>query len=251
MNKPSRFQFKSVLTLFFKPRSTFQAVAGNSGSWLTPMLVLTLLTLISVFASGWQQSQAAQSGQIPTPPDYQYWTADQQAQYMQSYQSRQGPVFLYGIPALTNLAGAWFGWLVLGGLLHLLVTLMGGRGDTSTSMNIVAWASLPIGLRELVRALYLFFTQHAIAKTGLSGFVDTSAGGASLFVASLLALVDLYLLWQIVLLIIGVRSATSIPAVKTVACVLTTMLLIVLAQALIGYGWASLGSLSITRPFFF
>lgn len=223
----------------------------GGSSWLTPMLILTLLALMGIFASGWLRGQAALTGQIPTPPDYQYWSADQQAQYMQSYSASQGPTFLYGLPALSSLASIWLGWLVVGGLLHLIITLMGGSGGTSASMHIVAWANIPLALRELVRILYLLIGQKTILSTGLSGFIDTSAGGFSLFWAALLALMDIYLIWQIILMIYGARIVSGMSTSKALIGVGITMLLVILALALIGYGVNSLSGLSITRPFYF
>ncbi len=235
----------------FQPRKTFQSISTAKNSWLTPMLVLSIAVLLSILASGWVQSKAAEAGVIPTPPDFQYWSQDQQAQYMQTYQQRQGPVFLYLLPALGNLTTIWLGLLILGGLLHLVITLLGGRGDTSASMNIIAWANIPLALRELVRAAYTLVSQKTITQPGLSGFVDTTPGGFSFFWSAILALIDIYLIWQIILMIVGVRTITGISRSKAVLGALIVIILVVVGQALISFGLSSLGSLSFTRPFFF
>ena len=41
-------------------------------------------------------------GEITYPPDYQYYTPEQQAQYMQAIQSTQGPVFVYVLPSIAS-----------------------------------------------------------------------------------------------------------------------------------------------------
>lgn len=249
--KKSRFQFNWVLPVLFRPRKAFETISANGGTWLTPMLILTVTILLSVFASGWVQSKAALSGEIPTPPDFQYWTPDQQAQYMQSYQSQQSPFFLYGLPTMSGLTSAWLGWLVVGGMMHLVITLLGGRGGTSVTMTIVAWANLPFAVLKLVRAGYMFFAQHLITSAGLSGFIDTTSGGASLFWSALLALIDIYLIWHLVLLVFAVRSSTGISTSKALIGAGLVVIIALLSQALIGFGLSSLGSLSFTRPFFF
>lgn len=50
----------------------------------------------------------------------------------------------------------------MGGLLHLVLTMLGGRDSTGGALNIVAWAALPFALRDLVR-----FSPHA--EAGLAG----------------------------------------------------------------------------------
>lgn len=249
--KKKTFHFGWIFKIFVQPRQTFQLIAAGGSSWLTPMLVFTIASLLSIFAAGWLQGQAAATGVIPTPPDFEYWSAEQQTQYMQSYSASQGPTFLYGLPALSSLMRIWLGWLVIGGLLHLIITLIGGSGGTSASMHIVAWSNIPLALRELIRAGYMILAQKAIQNTGLSGFIDTAAGGSSLFWAALLSLIDIYLIWQYILLIIGARTVAGIPSTKAVIGISITMAIVILSLALVGYGFGSLSGLSISRPFFF
>jgi hypothetical protein len=172
---------------------------------------------------------------------------------MQAMQAMQGPVFTFVFPALTALAGLWFGWLIIGGLLHLGLTLIGGRGDTSGTMNIVAWASLPLALRDLVRILVMMDTDQLIQYPGLSGFAPLSTEGASsggLFLVALLSLIDIYLIWRILLVVIGVRAANGLPPAKSVAGVLAVFLIVLALQALIGFLGSRFGGLTVIRPFF-
>lgn len=249
---PRRFHFGWVPDVFFHPRRLFTTLAGQTRStWLTPLILLMVTALLLVFVGGNLQKQAAQSGIIEYPPDFQWWTPEQQAQYTQSLEARQGPVFLYLIPGLVAVVGVWLSWLIISGLLHLLLTLLGGRGDTGSALNVVAWASLPLALRDLVRLVYLLAADKTIASTGLAGFVDATQGNASLFLASLLGLVDVYLVWFILLAALGGRLATRLPAGKAFAAACASILGVTLLQALIRFGMAALGSLSVVRPFFF
>jgi hypothetical protein len=72
----------------------------------------------------------------------------------------------------------------------------------------------------------------------------------SLFLASLMGLLDIYVIWYIVLLIFGVRAGNGLSAGKAIAAVLITVLLVLLVQALLGVAFSRLGSLTIIRPFF-
>jgi hypothetical protein len=152
MEQPKRWNFSWLPEGIFRPKKVFTRISTSSSAvWLTPLLVLSILVMINVAVSGRLKSQAALMGEITYPPDYKYYTPEQQAQYMQAIQSTQGPVFVYILPGIAALLGVWLGWLLLGGILHLSTTLLGGRGNMLLALNIVAWASLPLQSVNLSR----------------------------------------------------------------------------------------------------
>ncbi len=247
-----RFHFNWIPAVLFRPRQGLARVAAlNRPSWLTPLLALTITALALVLASGWLERHALLRGEMDLPPNFEFYSQEQQAQYLSSVQARQGPVFIFVIPALAKIAGLWLGWLVLGGMLHLVLTLLGGRGDTGGALNLVGWASLPFAVRDLVRVVYLLATQHNIAGPGLAGFGMPEAGSLGLLIAEFLKLVDIYLVWYLVLMILGVRAYTGLKLGKAVTAVLITVLLSLLVQVGIGFGIAKLGSLSFAGSYFF
>jgi len=217
--------------------------------WFVPMLVLSLTGLIYVLARGWVQVHLAAIGETPLPPDWQYWTPDMQNQYMQAQQATQGPVFLYVIPALSALASLWLVWVLVGSLLRLTLTLLGGH-NTSAAMNIAAWAGLPFALRDLIRAGYVLIVQGPISSPGLSGFVSAPQGGALLFVQKALVFADLFTIWYILLLIIGVSAGKSISVGRAIAAVLIVIAIVFAARAGMASLSANFGGLMISRPFF-
>jgi len=252
VEKNRRFYFSWVPEVLFHPRKAFQRISSSSHPiWLTPLLILSSLVLINVLVAGRLKNQAALMGEIAYPPDFQFYTPEQQAQYTQAIQSTQGPVFVYVLPAITSLLGVWIGWLILGGILHLVTTLFGGRGSTAISMNIVGWGSLPLALRALIQVVYILITNKLISSPGLSGFSPTGDAGWLVFVGQLLRLIDIYIIWQILLLILGVRFSTGLNTTKSSFGVILAVLIILLLQAGLSYLGSVLGNLTITRPFFF
>src|SRR5688572_9288741 len=170
-----RFDFSPILATLFHPRQAFAEMAsGSRAVWLTPMLVLSVTASLAVFVAGYLKSRAALMGEIPLPRDWQFWTPEMQNNYMQAQQATQGPVFTYIIPLVGALTALWLGWLVLAGLLHLGSTLLGGRGSMQSALNVVAWASLPFALLDLLRILFMLATGHAILSPGLSGFAGST-----------------------------------------------------------------------------
>jgi hypothetical protein len=251
IQRPRRLHLNWIPAVFFKPRQIFTTIAETNRSvWLTPILVLSLTALLAAGVAGPIKQQIAVAGGLPLPQDFQYWGPEQQAQFMQAAQATQNPVFFYVFPAISALGAVWIGWLLVSGLLHLTLTTLGGRGTTTSALNLVAWSALPLALRDLVRAGSMLATKSLIETPGLAGFAPEGAG-FNLYLTNLMRLVDVYIIWHIVLLVIGVSRANGLPVRRAFGGVLFTILVALGLQALIGYFGGLFSSISITRPFFF
>ena len=232
--------------VLFRPRRAFQELSVQAGAtWLTPMLVLTITAILVVMVAGYLKAHAAIMGETSLPPDWQYWTPEMQKNYMQAQQATQGPVFMYVIPLVGALTGLWLGWLLLVALLHFGSTLVGGRGSMQSALNIVAWASLPFAVRDILRIAFMLSARHAIVSPGLSGFFPGSA-----FLSQLLTRADIFLLWNVILLMIGFSMADGLSRGKAVVGVLIVIVLVLLAQAGLGALVSGFGGLAVQRPFF-
>jgi len=241
-----RLDFPRLWATLLHPRQVFSEMTSESrATWLTPMLVLSLTAILVVVVAGYMKSRAALLGEVQLPPDWQFWSPEMQNNYMQAQQATQGPVFLYVIPLLGALTALWVGWLLLAALLHFGSTLLGGRGSMQSALNIVAWGSLPFAVRDILRIVFILAAGHAIASPGLSGFASTAG-----FASQLLARADIFLLWSVILLIIGFGIADSLPRGKAVTGVLVVMLLVLLAQAGLGTLGSGFSGIAVQRPFF-
>jgi hypothetical protein len=250
LDRPRRFHFDWLLPALFRPRPTLARVADQTNdTWLTPLLVLMLTALIHVAVAGPLRQAAAQSGQN-LPDAAQWWTPEQLQQYLQIQSSMTGPVFIYVFPALLGVLGIWVGWLILVGLLHLVLTLIGGRGSTRVAMNVVAWASLPFAVRDIVQIADMLIERKLLLGAGISGFVPNDGTTMSFILAAVLALIDFYLCWHIFLLMVGVRVSTALPLGKAIGGVAITMLIWLGLQALPTFLGSQFGALGIIQPFF-
>jgi len=246
-----RFDLKRLFSFILHPRQIFEQMAAEGRpAWLLPMLLLSLALLLSVVVTGFMKGRAMALGEVTYPPDWQYWSPDMQNNYMQGIQATQGHAFRYYIPAITGLAGLWLGWPILSGLLHLLSTLLGGRGSQASALNVVAWSSLPYALRDVLRAIYMLIVKHTVTSPGLSGFI-TSTQGAAGFLANLLKHVDLFLIWYVLLLVLGMAIFDSLTRSKAWVTVLVVILVSLLAQAGMSTLLSGMGGSVISQPFFF
>lgn len=238
--------FSKVGEVLLHPFAGLQTVAAaDRPVWWTPMLVLTLTLILSTVAGGYFKARAAMMGSAPLPMDFQYWTPDMQENYYQAQQAMQGPVFLYVIPLVGGLAALWLGWLILAGSLHLASTLLGGRGSMGSALNLTAYALLPFAVRDVLRILFIFISGQAITSPGLSGF-SSGAG----FGAQFLSHLDIFLIWQVVLLAAGLMAADGLPRNKAILGAVGVVLLLLLAQSGLGALGSNMTGLAIQRPFF-
>lgn len=201
-----KIHLKWVPELCLHPRRTLKTILeAETALWLTPMLVLTVLSVLSVLITGPARSQAAMQSMVQPNPEMQQYLSPEQLQQMQSGLSvSQGPLFIYGFPLISSLTSIWLGWLLMGGLLHLGLTLSGSRSSNRMTFNLTAWAALPLGVRLVIQTLAVLISGKPIAAPGLSGFIDATAGGGAAFFGALLSQVDIYLLWQLFLIGLGV-----------------------------------------------
>lgn len=241
-----RFDFSRLLSIVTRPRRAFGEMAVEArATWLTPMLVLSVTAILVVIVAGYLKTQAAMMGEVELPPDWQYWSPDMQENYMQAQQATQGATFIYIIPLVGALTALWVGWIVIAGLLHLGSTLLGGRGSMQGALNIVAWASLPFAIRDVLRVVFMLSAGHAINSPGLSGF----AASTGLW-SQLLSRLDVFMIWYIVLLVIGFALTEGLPRGKAVMGVVIVMMIVLFTQAGLSSLMSGMGGQAVQRPFF-
>ncbi len=150
------------------------------------------------------------------------------------------------VSLLGGLGGFLVAWLATGVLANLLTLAFGGHSSALMAMNVTAWAAIPLGLRNLMRIFYYLATGNAVQMPGLAGFITSTTGNNALFFAqSLLSQVDLYLVWQVALLAIGVSVWGKLTRKKTWLIAGISILIVLLLQAGIALGMQALGSMNI------
>jgi hypothetical protein len=235
-----RFRPDWFLPALLRPRATFARIGSQTvGVWLAPLLLLTVFAVARAVVTGNVQQALMAAGPIEAPPDL---PPEQAGQFQQAQSFAANPLFVYVFPSLLAVAGVWIGWLLVGGLLHLLLTLLGGRGSTRSALNVVAWASLPFVVRDLVRIVFMLATRQLITNPGLAGFAPQDGGVLTACAIGVFGQVDLYLIWHIVLIGLGVRASDQLPRAKAWAGAALTVLAIALLRAAPAAIFAMLGA---------
>jgi hypothetical protein len=249
---PRRFEWSRVLPALVRPRQVLAWVLEQERAvWLTPLLIISVAAVLQVLAVGTIRREMALTGEVTLPEGFEFYGPDQQAQFLQAQAATTSTTFVYVLPAAGALLAVWLGWLYTGGGLHLALTVVGSRTTSASILNLAAWAGLPYAVRSLVRAAFVYLGHRLITAPGVSGFAPSTGEGLGLLALVVLGLVDVYLIWHAILLVIGVRMLPGATATKGWGAVLMTVVVGLLLQALPGYLAARLSGMTVIRPFLF
>src|SRR3990170_7988717 len=108
-----RLRFDLLLPVLLRPRAALREIAAHaSRSWITPLLVITLAALLLVVVGGPLRRAAAELEAMNLPPEFQYYSPEQQAQIQQARGGTPPPPPLFLFPAPTPLPKGVFGWVL-------------------------------------------------------------------------------------------------------------------------------------------
>lgn len=225
-----------MIAILLRPSEAFSPMASDRhSSWLTPMLVLSISSILVAIVLGYLKTQSALNNVVELPSDWEFWSPEMQESFLQAQQTSQGPVINYVLPAIGALFSLWLGWVVFAGIMRLVSTLLGGRGTLQSALNVVGWANTPFILRDLLRILFMLFAGRQIVSPGLSGFAQPG------FLYQALSRIDLFLVWNIALLAIGFSVADGLPKGKALIGILVVVLILIAIQSGLGAAIASFG----------
>jgi hypothetical protein len=228
--------------MIVRPRSTLEYLSEHGGrTWWVPAILALLLLLLSVVIAApitaRQTREAVQASQEQLRERLgTEMSAEQRAQIEQSMSVAASPLITVAIPAVTGVIGRVLSWLVWAGALYLVGMALGGRSTYGQMFRIVVWTWLPFVLRTLIQAIYTLANGQLIANPGLSGLVGENRPIAEMVTAppdlgqmllkALLSRVDLFLAWNLILVVVGVAVVTRLPRRKAVLATLGVWLLL-------------------------
>ena len=194
-----------LVSVIDRPAVTMSYVGKKPGwAWLTPaLLVLVGLIVFSVVTAPYTSELAlrqAQQQMASLPPQQ----AEQAAAQVEKFTS---PPVIAAFSIVGGLVAMAVIWLVSAGVLYFLGLVAGGETNFAQSFAILAWSWLPYSVRNLVMAAYVAYSGKLI-NPGLSSLVATGdqAKDAANWLYGLLSQVDLFYLWHLVLVIVGLAA---------------------------------------------
>jgi len=205
-----------LLGMVIQPERTLSYIRDHSKwLWLVPA-ILAIITFIikgmvtapiaAKFAAEQMQKQLAN-----IPPE-------QLAQMPSMVTKGPSPTFI----ALTTIGGGLLAlaisWLFQAGVLHFVCLPLGSQGHFIQMFSIIAWARLPHFVRDVLQTAYIALTHKLSVHPGLSSLVATGdpLKDSTNLVYALLSRIDLFLFWNLLLLIIGVAVVSGFSRRKAV-----------------------------------
>ncbi|MHB1356818.1 MAG: Yip1 family protein [Anaerolineae bacterium] len=107
-------------------------------------------------------------------------------------------------------------WLLIALLSHFGGKLFGGASHFFATFAVGVWATLPFFLRDLTQIAFQIITKRTILSQGLAFLAPTAVGFQtdSRILSTVLANIDPFAIWFLVLLGIGVAVATKVKGWK-------------------------------------
>lgn len=222
-----------------RPRATL-AYMNEHGTraWWLPALLSLLLVLLPILVAApitarqsreaflAAQEQMGEQFGIPQDPD----------QTERALAIATNPLIITVFPAVSAVLRRIAGWLVWAGALYLAGMALGGRSTFGALFRMVVWTWLPYALRDLLQTIYIAASGQLIANPGLSGLVKqpqsvgevfaTPPSTGQMLCAAGLAQIDLFLVWNLILLVVGVTVTTHLPKRKAIPLTLGVWLLL-------------------------
>jgi len=208
-----------LLSIIDKPRQAFEvAVTHPRWKWALPILLSIIATVAIVWitvpysadiAHEATIQQLQQNGMSPSEIER---TLEQTAKF-------QTAEFLGIVGSVTGILFLGIVWLAMAGLFYFVSLVIGADElNFSSVFNVVAWASIPLTLQQLVQGALISITGKFPFYTGLAALQasgDIMRDSKNPLIAAL-SFADIFWIWHFVLLVIGIGVATKFSRKKSI-----------------------------------
>jgi hypothetical protein len=239
-----------LLGTIMRPRATL-AYVGEQGkqTWWLPALLVVLLTVLPVLVSGPLRTEQTREEMRTAQEEIAERMGEDvsEEQLERAMSMAASPLITVVFPAVGGAVSRVVGWLVWAGALYLAGMVFGGRSTFRQIIPVVVWAWIPYGLRGLLQIVYILVSGQLIVNPGLSGLVGSepsvsetvlaSPSTGQIFLTTFLSHIDLFLVWTLILSMIGVEVTTHLSRRKAVLVTLGVWVVLTglsLLPALIG-----------------
>ncbi|MEM8858023.1 MAG: Yip1 family protein [Chloroflexota bacterium] len=254
---PNKGWFGRLVDTIISPDRSFEVIRDHkSWTWVfTALLIIVAASFpqIIIIQRTIQQFQAA-GPQLPPGIE----VSEEELEMMQA----STPTFTFWFGLIGVVVGLLIIWVIWAGIILLFVSMFGGRAEFGRLWRLAIWASLPLAIQGVLGGIYLLvaggmqplllsaaaflsnpmeqFASGNISPDDFASFVPPSAGELALF--SLAGFLDVFVIWRLLLMILGVMIVAKLNWKKSAA--------IILIPWLIGVGIA-VGSASLVSQFTF
>jgi hypothetical protein len=193
--------FRLLIDLIDRPGRTIATIAVQPRwAWVLPVVVTIAFAVVAIVVT-LPYATASPQGEIQRQLAA---LPAQQAEMVTAQLDRlQQPAVMLSIGIGSRLLWMLISWLFAAVILYFCILLFGADVGFGGLIAAVLWTWLPLSLRDIVQSAYVFVRGQPIANQGLSYVVSTGipANDATNYIYAVLAQVDLFALWHVILVL--------------------------------------------------
>ncbi|MBN1312693.1 MAG: YIP1 family protein [Anaerolineae bacterium] len=240
---------ETLVGVVLRPKATFERMRNAEVGhwWVVAALAVVALTLVTIAgvpiaAESANSTNESQMEEITTTQEL---SEEEQAQIEQMQRIMSSQAVLGALIGCFSVFGLAIGYLVRAGFTFLLGLALGGRASFKQVWRMSVWTTLPEVLRAIVSAVVTFVTGNP-SVSGLSYILKGVEVSTYPYLATLLGSIDIYAIWSLVLLGIGLFATSQLSRGKSAVVALAYWLLTVaFSLGLTAIGQASLSILGM------
>jgi hypothetical protein len=200
--------------VIMRPRATFEKMRqAERGHWWLVFAITVLAVILLAVATTTAQSRMMQGF---TPP--QGTEIPEGAVVSGTGANATSGIVRVALALTTGIVGAIVGYLLQTVVILGLGLVLGGKATFRQIFRMAAWTTLPIAVRKLIQAA-TGLVAGATPASGLSAALTLQEASSMPVLNTLLANIDIYMIWSMILLGIGVAVTSKLSKGKSAIAV--------------------------------
>jgi hypothetical protein len=198
----------NFIKLLYQPRIVFSSLKEKPNLLIAVVLLLLVTAFYLLISTPLEAEQALaqiSEGRLS------------EAEFVKAREMLSSPTMI-AISLVAGLISTLFSWFLQGGVFYLFSTLLGGQAGFRETLVVVVYAWLPIGMRKVLQGGSMLVSGKVIGG-GLGSLLSKSKELSATGV--LLDSLDAFVLWNLVLLILGLKVMHHISGKKSGAIVIS------------------------------
>lgn len=227
---PAKNSFQRMVGVFFSPTETFEDIARKPDV-LVPLIVLVLFTAITTFlAVPHIDFDAIAQKQIEQMQKQNPNMSDQDAERVARMTKSFGKMAAYVGPIFIII-----GWVIIALVLWGAVRLMGGQGEYMQSLSTTLYAWFPRMIIGGIIGAVIIMSRGMVDPTQMPSIVKTSPAflvemSEHPVLYALLGSFDVFVIWTIILLVIGFSALSKLSRAKTATIIVSLWVVTILVK---------------------
>jgi hypothetical protein len=206
-SQPSLGAMARIFGVFFSPKNTFEDIVRKP-SWLPPILLITILSLVVSFALNQRIDWREVASQRIEKSSRASQLSPEQKEQQLSMSAKISPAFAYAFGLLGPVLGA----VIIGAVIMGAYNLLGGAGvNFGTSMAITSYAFVPSLLSSLLFVLVLYLKPPGtvdLENPVATNIAAVLPDGTAAWLLALCKSFDVFTFWILILIAIGFAAAS-------------------------------------------